>query len=145
MSITSERLKQLRKQKDMSQEEVAKNIGISRTAYVNYEAGRSRPVRKLKELADLFNVSTDYLLGQPESVHVNEKGIFKNKSLLYQKTDETSEYYHDPKVARLAQELKENPGLHVLMDASRGLKKESIEEVKRFIEFQKAKELGDFD
>lgn len=51
----------------MSQEEVAKRIGISRPAYVNYEAGKSRPVRKLSELSALFNVTTDYLLGKSDA------------------------------------------------------------------------------
>ena len=38
-------------------------LGISRTAYNKYENGAIRPVRKLKELADLFGVSADYILG----------------------------------------------------------------------------------
>lgn len=67
MSITGERLRALRKERDMSQEEVAKRIGISRPAYVNYEAGKSRPVRKLSELSALFNVTTDYLLGKSDA------------------------------------------------------------------------------
>ena len=63
MSITGMRLKDLRIKKDVSQADVAKAIGISRTAYVKYETGASKPVRKLHELAKYFNVSADYLLG----------------------------------------------------------------------------------
>ena len=63
MNITAKRLKQLREEKRLSQNEVAKLIGISRTAYVKYESGENRPIRKLNELSALFNVSTDYLLG----------------------------------------------------------------------------------
>lgn len=62
-SLTASRLRELRKGKGLSQEQVAKMIGISRPAYVNYEAGKSRPIRKIDELAKLFDVSTDYLLG----------------------------------------------------------------------------------
>jgi transcriptional regulator with XRE-family HTH domain len=47
----------------LSQEEIAKKIGVSRPAYVNYEQGKSRPTRKLKELATLFNVTSDYIMG----------------------------------------------------------------------------------
>ena len=54
-------------------------------------------------------------------------------------------YYHDPEVAQMANEIKDNPGMRILFDASRDLKKESIEEVVKFIEFQKAKERGDWD
>ena len=39
--------------------------------------------------------------------------------------------------------MHDKPEIRVLFDATRGLKKESIEEVKRFVEFQKAKERGD--
>lgn len=63
MNITAERLRELREKKGLSQSEVAKFLGISRPAYVKYETGNSRPVRKLKELCALFNVSSDYILG----------------------------------------------------------------------------------
>lgn len=63
MSLTSERLRTLREKKGLSQEEVARLLGISRPAYVKYETGKSKPVRKIKELCEIFNVSSDYLLG----------------------------------------------------------------------------------
>lgn len=63
MSITSERLQELRKARGYSQQDVAKLIGVGRTTYLKYESGDNRPTRKLNELARLFNVSADYLLG----------------------------------------------------------------------------------
>lgn len=63
MNITSKRLRKLREEMGLSQGELAKELGISRTAYVKYETGESKPMRKLQELSDLFNVSIDYLLG----------------------------------------------------------------------------------
>lgn len=63
MSITGERLRSLRLSHNMSQAEVAAKIGVTRVAYLQYENGVSRPVRKLKELAALFDVSVDYILG----------------------------------------------------------------------------------
>ena len=63
MSVTGQRLRLLREERKLSQEAVAKKLGISRTAYNKYENGAIRPVRKLKELADLFGVSADYILG----------------------------------------------------------------------------------
>lgn len=63
MNITSKRLRKLREEMGLSQGELAKKLGISRTAYVKYETGESKPMRKLQELSDLFNVSIDYLLG----------------------------------------------------------------------------------
>ena len=62
-NITGKRLRTLRLDKGLSQDEVAKIIGVGRTTYSKYESGDNKPVRKLKELSELFNVSTDYLLG----------------------------------------------------------------------------------
>lgn len=60
----------------MSQNDVAKILGISRTAYVKYETGESRPVRKLNELSTLFNVSTDYILGnEDKSINTSNRGV----------------------------------------------------------------------
>ena len=67
MDITASRLRELRKDKQLSQEDVAKYLGITRTAYNKYESGDIRPTRKLNELSALFNVSVDYLLGREES------------------------------------------------------------------------------
>lgn len=60
---TAEILKSLREQHGLSQQEIADKLGIDRTTYVKYESGSSKPVRKLSELAALFGVTTDYLLG----------------------------------------------------------------------------------
>ncbi|MDD6120721.1 MAG: helix-turn-helix domain-containing protein [Selenomonadaceae bacterium] len=59
-----ERLKALRTQRGYSQEQVAKMLGIGRTTYLKYENGENKPSRKLNELASLFGVTTDYLLGR---------------------------------------------------------------------------------
>lgn len=67
-NITGERLRRMRVAKDLSQEEVAKVLGISRTGYNKYESGDIKPVRKLKELSVLFRVSTDYILGRDDPV-----------------------------------------------------------------------------
>ena len=60
---TGKRLRSLREERGLSQEEVAKALGVSRVAYLKYESGENRPVRKLKELSRFFNVTIDYLLG----------------------------------------------------------------------------------
>ncbi len=58
------RLRELREEKRLYQKEVAKALGISRQAYNRYELGRRNPDNTmLIELATLFNVSIDYLLG----------------------------------------------------------------------------------
>ena len=81
MSITGTRLKDLRTKRNVSQADVAKAIGISRTAYVKYETGASKPVRKLHELAKYFNVSADYLLGN-DTTKVGQSLSKKQTTLL---------------------------------------------------------------
>lgn len=58
-----QRLKMLREQKKLSQDELAKLIGVDRTTINKYESGASKPTRKLEELARVFDVSSDYILG----------------------------------------------------------------------------------
>jgi transcriptional regulator with XRE-family HTH domain len=58
-----DRLRKLRKQLDMTQEQVAKNLNIVRSTYAYYETGKTCPdFNTVVRLARLFNVTTDYLL-----------------------------------------------------------------------------------
>ena len=58
----SENLVQLRKLKNMSQENVAEQIGVTRQAIAKWEAGESVPdLEKCRKLAELFEVSLDDL------------------------------------------------------------------------------------
>ena len=67
MGILAERMKELRLEKKLKQVEVAEAIGISTTAYCNYEYGQRDPqTATLVALAHLYHVSTDYLLGVNE-------------------------------------------------------------------------------
>lgn len=64
MSVLSERLFQLRKQKNLSQEELAELSGIAYRSYRRYESGEREPVAStIIVLARFFDVSADYLLG----------------------------------------------------------------------------------
>lgn len=82
MSITGSRLKSLRTKMNVSQADVANAIGISRTAYVKYETGASKPVRKLHELAKYFNVSADYLLGNDAASKASEPELAEDETKL---------------------------------------------------------------
>ena len=60
-----QRLRDLREDKDLLQEDVAKILGISQTVYSRYERGfQTIPVVHLLKLADYYQVSTDYILGR---------------------------------------------------------------------------------
>lgn len=58
------RLKDLREDHDLKQEDVAKILNISQTNYSKYELGKINiPVSSLIILANFYDTSIDYLLG----------------------------------------------------------------------------------
>ncbi|MBE6008556.1 MAG: helix-turn-helix domain-containing protein [Lachnospiraceae bacterium] len=58
-----ERLKTLRKQKGITQSDLAGILNYGYTAVSNYESGRNEPsIKDLKKIAEFFDVSMDYLL-----------------------------------------------------------------------------------
>ena len=60
-------IRDLRKLKKMSQPELAKVVGVSQTTVTAWETGKAEPSSSaISNLADYFNVTTDYLLGRPE-------------------------------------------------------------------------------
>ncbi len=67
MSIFSERLRELRKNKKISQIALAKEVGVSSRVYQDYEYGkREAQMTTLIRIADFFDVSLDYLTGRTD-------------------------------------------------------------------------------
>lgn len=65
MAKFNERLKQLRKEFEMSQKQLAQKIGVSKSSVNMYERGEREPgIETLESIADTFNVDMDYLLGK---------------------------------------------------------------------------------
>ena len=65
MKIFQERLIEQRKLNKMTQIEVANYLKISQPSYIRYENGSAEPsYDNLVKIADLFDVSIDYLLGR---------------------------------------------------------------------------------
>lgn len=63
--MNTERLKQARESANLTQLQTAKLLGISDGTYKNYEQGKREPNNTLLvQIADLFDVTTDYLLGR---------------------------------------------------------------------------------
>lgn len=59
------RIAKLREEKGLTQEELAAAIGISRASLSHYESDRRKPnLITLTRLADLFQVSVDYIIGR---------------------------------------------------------------------------------
>ena len=66
--MNTENLKAARKKSGKTQKEVADSLGVGQSTYKNYECGLREPNGDtIVALADLFGVSTDYLLGRPDA------------------------------------------------------------------------------
>lgn len=78
--MLSKRLKEARKKKKITQEELAKKIRTTKATISNYENGYSSPSNELlKELADSLEVTTDWLLGrEPVNYSKNELDFIKD-------------------------------------------------------------------
>ena len=64
-----ERLKNLRKSRKVSQKDFAQAMKVSQQTIASWEVGRTEPSNlALKDIADYFDVTTDYLLGRESTV-----------------------------------------------------------------------------
>ena len=74
--MTSERIKALREARGWTQAELARRLNITRNGVNSWEQGLSMPSPAcLVDLAKLFSVSTDYLLGVERLESVNVTGL----------------------------------------------------------------------
>ena len=69
----SERLKFLRKQKKITQEELAKQINVERSTVGKYETGTTPSMEILIRIANYFDITIDYLLGNTDTKEQKEK------------------------------------------------------------------------
>ncbi|MBQ8250241.1 MAG: helix-turn-helix transcriptional regulator [Clostridia bacterium] len=61
------RIRDLREDRDLTQSNIAKMLGMSQTGYSKYETGENDiPTTILIKLARFYNTSIDYLLGQTD-------------------------------------------------------------------------------
>jgi transcriptional regulator with XRE-family HTH domain len=64
--MLTESLKQIRKQYKMTQGDIAKLLGISRSGYTYYETGKTVPsIEILKKLSSIYNISIDDIVDNP--------------------------------------------------------------------------------
>lgn len=71
----AERLKNLRKNSGLLQQDMANKIGITKSAYGYYEQGKTTPdIITARKIAEILNVSVSYLLG--EQKHEKRSGTF---------------------------------------------------------------------
>ena len=93
----SERLKDLRRQAGLTQVDVAEKLGISQPADASWERGVKKPTQEnLVKIAQILNVSVDYLVGNSEEksdeldniellFRMNSKGLTDEEKEIFRK------------------------------------------------------------
>jgi transcriptional regulator with XRE-family HTH domain len=73
-----DKLKELRKNRGLTQNDVAEFVGVKQNSYNSWENGKREPnFSKLQKLAKYFNVSTDYLLDSEKQFYFSLKNILE--------------------------------------------------------------------
>ena len=72
----NEKISILRRDSGLSQDELAERLNVSRQSVSKWETGSALPDSdKILALAELFDVSTDFLLGVENTVSINVSGL----------------------------------------------------------------------
>ncbi|WP_239256641.1 helix-turn-helix domain-containing protein [Listeria ilorinensis] len=70
------RIKELRKESNKTQEQMAKILGVAKTTYASYEQGKRTPDTDLQnKIASYFDVTLDYLHGRSEQKNLTADGF----------------------------------------------------------------------
>lgn len=86
MSKFSDKFKELRKSRNLSQQQLADYLHTSKSSVNMYERGEREPgLEMLEAIADYFNVDMDYLLGKAE---IANKALFNKPPLKLPNADE---------------------------------------------------------
>ena len=135
--LTIERIKTIRKQAGYTQEQLAKELSVSRQTITNWETGRATPdENKLKAIADLFNISIDDLTNEDTDIEnaVADSDTTKNQKI--EEENEKTEEKEEAQEAANAEELtaiKDSENIEkdttILLKASRSMKFEQIIEM----------------
>jgi len=134
MKKFSEIIKKLRSERNLTQEQLADEIGVAKSTVAMWEIDKREPGKELYEqLADYFNVDIDYLYGR---TNIRKARLFDedgNEYVNKQYTENDTSYYADDETREIAQEIFENPELRALFDASRNATPEDLKIVRRLL------------
>lgn len=119
------RLKSLRKNMQLTGEEFGAKMNVSKPTVSLWESDKRTPnAEMLQKIANFFDVSVDYLLiGKPNTTN--------------------DSYYYDTEVAELAEQIKNDPELRILLDAKRNLSKQDMKAIINITKSLLQRERGD--
>ena len=123
-----DRMLELLTENHISASKLAKELGFSPAPMSDGKRGLTTPkLDKLQLIANYFNVSVDWLMGNTDIREVNVQ----------------DGYYTDPEVAKLANEIKNDPDLRILLDAKRSLSKDDMNSIINITKSLLQKERGE--
>ncbi|MBB6218222.1 transcriptional regulator with XRE-family HTH domain [Anaerosolibacter carboniphilus] len=115
-----ERLKLLRDEKDLTQQDLADYLGVGRPTIAGYETkGKQPDHEKLIKLANYFNVSVDFLLGQADIRNSADHIKYAVKD--------------DKELAEFWDAMKERESLQILFKQAKNLDDKDIKQMIRII------------
>ncbi|GAA4715227.1 helix-turn-helix domain-containing protein [Brevibacillus fulvus] len=106
-----DRLRKLRMEKGLSQQQLADQLGLNRSTYARYETNDNQADYKtLQSLADFFQTSVDYLLGR--SVHAapivsEQASAYQAADLFWVIKDAPNLFYQGEELALTVEEREE--------------------------------------
>lgn len=123
MKNFSIRLKELRAEKEITGEELGKKFNVSKTAVSYWESGRNFPGEEtIRKLADFFQVSVDYLLGNSD---------IRNPYENHQRISESIK--DDKELLEFWEVLKEREDLQLLFKQTKQMTEKDIRQIIKII------------
>lgn len=127
MNKLPERLKQLRNEKGLSQQDLSSQLNVPRTTLSSWETGNRTPeLLAMETLADFFSVSIDYLMGRSDyrnPIYVGELAESINKIL-----------QEDVSLADFIEKLTDRKELHIIAKKLKDLPSKSIHRLIKIID-----------
>ncbi len=126
MTTLANRIKKLRVERGLTQEEFGKLFGIVKSTVSLYESGKSTPDDEMKKnIAKYFNVSLDYLMGVSDARNPYNKNIKSNDT-----DDELT-----PEEKELLEKIKADPDLSILFHDLKDAPKRKVKQLLKTWDF----------
>jgi len=117
LATFGERLKELRKNKKLTQDELAKTFYLNKSSISRYENDTQIPENELlQNIADYFNVSLDYLMGRTNIVNTHSNTVTTTQTKKEQKDHDS--FMEDAKALFMNGELDEDDKEKIFKDIS---------------------------
>lgn len=113
MFLTFEKIKELAEKQGISINKLEENLGLSRNTIYNIKT-KKPSAERLQEIADYFNVSTDYLLGRTDTPSIADDSIesFSEKGRAiarkYDSSSPAKRKYYDKIIAAMFEDDEED-------------------------------------